>query len=340
MPLQLLPFADSHLDEAAQLLADRHRADRARDPMLPAAFADPAATREVLTAIRAEPGSGVVALQAGRLVGYLLAVYRTPAPTTAQAWLMRPRAAVVRYPCHAADPADAAEIYRALYAALSAQWVAAGYFNHYVTIPATDPGAAEAWASLGFGRDLTYAVRDTRPLAAPAPAPGLTIRLATPADLETLYALTEGLFRHHTAAPVYWPFLPELEGDTRAHNEQAIANPANACWVAYLDGAPVGLQWLEQRTGGGIDVSLPESSIYLNLGYTHPRLRGSGVGTALLARALAWAHEAGYTHCTLHYAAANLLGARFWQRSGFRALSHRLHRAVDERIAWARAPGD
>ena len=48
-----------------------------------------------------------------------------------------------------------------------------------------------------------------------------------------------------------------------------------------------------------------------------------------------WAQDAGYAHCTLQDLAAIVSGARFWERSGFLPLAHRLSRCIDERIAWA-----
>jgi hypothetical protein len=38
---------------------------------------------------------------------------------------------------------------------------------------------------------------------------------------------------------------------------------------------------------------------------------------------------------TLHFAAPNLQGARFWLSSGFVPVEYGLRRRVDERIAWA-----
>jgi hypothetical protein len=48
-----------------------------------------------------------------------------------------------------------------------------------------------------------------------------------------------------------------------------------------------------------------------------------------------WAREQGYEHVALHFASANLPGAKFWQSSGFRPVEHGMRRRVDERIAWA-----
>lgn len=50
---------------------------------------------------------------------------------------------------------------------------------------------------------------------------------------------------------------------------------------------------------------------------------------------MAWARGQGHDHCTLNFSTANLPGARFWLRSGFRPIEYRMFRQIDERIAWA-----
>jgi hypothetical protein len=62
------------------------------------------------------------------------------------------------------------------------------------------------------------------------------------------------------------------------------------------------------------------------------------VGKAILAQGVNWAREQGYQHVALHYASANIPGARFWSGHGFEAIEYRMVRHVDERIAWAGAP--
>ena len=73
MALEIVPFADGHLDAAAALLAARHRRDRRHVAALPERFEEPAAVRSVLESVLASEGAvGVVALRGPRLVGYLL----------------------------------------------------------------------------------------------------------------------------------------------------------------------------------------------------------------------------------------------------------------------------
>jgi len=81
---------------------------------------------------------------------------------------------------------------------------------------------------------------------------------------------------------------------------------------------------LYRREGG--DLRIPERSIDLALATTHPDVRGSGVGRALMAHAMRWAHESGYRAMTIDWRVVNLLADRFFTARGFRPTFFRLYR--------------
>lgn len=334
MALAIVPFAAEHLDGAAVLLAARHRADRTHTPALPARFDDPAAARPVLADMVGRPAtSGVVALRDGRAVGYLLGLgLLTPATSRAAAFLP-PRTGLVPYAGHALDPGEATATLTGLYAALAPAWLAGGFFQHMVMVPAGDARLLGAWHALGFGCDSVTALRSASPVDARDTR--LTIRRATGGDLDVVVHLAEELLRYQAGPPMWFPYLPETEAGERAYQTELAASPRAAQWLAYHDGRPVGLQDFEPAPDWLSPLLVPEGAVYLPHGYTAPDGRGTGVGTALLAAGLAWAREAGYTHCLLHFLSANVLGARFWLGHSFRPVEHRLSRHVDERIAWA-----
>jgi GNAT superfamily N-acetyltransferase len=334
MPTEIAPFTGEHLDAAAELLAARHRADLTRQPELSPRFSEATAAREPLLGILDTEGTrGVVALREGRVVGYLLGTAQLPSPTSGRALAVAPRSVSIGYAGHAVEPQDGEEIYRALYAALSEYWVDAGYFTHYAGVPATDRQALDAWFSLGFGQEFGFGVRRTTPLAAERPDPNIDIRLAGPQDIDLVMRMVDANGAYHARAPMFSPYLPETFLDHRQYHVDLLADPANAVWVAYRDGEPLGLQTFVPSMEGP---SNPERCIHLQNGYTEPAARGSGVASILLAKSLAWAHQAGYEYCTVGWLTTNLLSSRFWQRSGFRPCFYRLCRSVDQRIAWAR----
>jgi GNAT superfamily N-acetyltransferase len=338
MPITTTPFTEVHLDEAAALLADRPQRDRERQPALPAAFSDPATTRPLLAGLLADPTPrGVAALDSGgRLAGYLFGGMGLPAPTMRFAGFVRPRFGRIGYADHAARAGEELDVYRALYAALAPGWVERGLFTHYIEASATDEAALAAWFSLGFGQDLALAVRDSGPVAGASDAvTGLEFHQAGPEDMGVVWPLLEALARHHASSPIFLPDLPETHMEQRAYQQHLLEDPAAAHWLAYRDGTAVALQTF--MAPNVPPLALPERSVYLYQGITDAAARGAGVGAALLDRSLAWAREAGYERCLLHFFTANLAGARFWLGQGFQPLSYRLHRQIDERISWANA---
>lgn len=334
MSLEIVAFAADHSEAAATLLAQRHAADRRHAPLLPAAYEDAAACGELLRQELEAGARGVVALRAGTLVGYLLGRMEPPQPH-GNPMLFEERTGSISRAGHAIAAGETPALYRDLYAALAAQWVAGGFFAHYVWLPASDAGTLETWAALGFAPDVCAAVRE---LDAPQPgragAPrGLEIRRAAQPDLEAAVALTTENMYYHCGAPIFMPMFANLEEIIRTSITAEISDPTCAFWLATLDGQPASLCSFFPTQPG---LQTPERSLYLDHGYTVPEARGRGVASALVAHGLLWARDEGYERCTLMYILSNPLSSRFWPAQGFRPLYYRLARRIDPRIAWAR----
>ena len=74
------------------------------------------------------------------------------------------------------------------------------------------------------------------------------------------------------------------------------------------------------------DLRVPANSIDLAAASTEPEARGSGVGRAMAAHVLAWAHDADIPVMVIDWRMANLFASRFWPRRGFRTTFLRLYR--------------
>jgi GNAT superfamily N-acetyltransferase len=330
--MQLQPLTEVHLDEAAALLATRHRADRQREPTLPGQFEDTSVARAGLQVALDRPGArGVVALQGGHMVGYLVGFVVSPPATSFAALIYMPHSVNIPYIGHAVANSDG-EIYRYMYAALAPAWLAAGCFSHYVWLPAGDTQAVDAWFSLNFGRETVHAVRETSTAVPVGVGDAVVIRRAGPEDVDEITELTLANWRYHTGSPVFLPFLPDVEQELRKEPSELLADPTSATWLAYRDGHAVGVVIMTPSHQG---MGVPARCVELYHGYTDTAARGGGVATALLSEAMSWARKTGYQYCELKFFSANVLGSRFWVGSGFRPLSYRLFRRIDERTALA-----
>ncbi len=328
--LEIHAFDESALDEAALLLAARHREQRRHEPLLPADYEEPGRARPVVEAAWREPhAAGVVARRGGRLVGYLIG-----APQINETW---GRSAWVRLGGHALAPGEDADLYRDLYAALAPRWLEWGCFAHYALISASDRAALDAWFALSFGQQQALALRELPSPDMEAPAvDGITIRKAGPDDLETLLTVSNIVSDHQTRSPVYAPLPPETLTDRRADYAELLADPDVTLWLAERGGGIEGFAIFTRDELSDKAMHIPSHCCELLLAAIRPDSRSRGIGRALTARGLSAAHAQGYRACATDWRTTNLLASRFWPRQGFRPVAYRLTRQLDPRIAWAR----
>ncbi len=316
----IVPFADDHLDGAALLLAERHRAHRLVEPGLDARYEEPDAAREEIDAlVRSDGASGVAALAGGEVVGFVVGVPRD-ASWGPNAWVEPAGHAAVR-----------AELVRDLYAAVAERWVADGLTSQYAMVPASDPALVDAWFRLGFGHQHVYAIRETPPAGERTEAPpGLTLRLARRDDLDALARLDVALPAHQALSPVFSRLpLPAVE-DARAEYEADFDDPRFTTFVVERDGCVIGsaIACAIEVSSSHTSLALPPGAGFLGFAAVLPEARGSGAGRLLGEAVLAWARETDRAWVVTDWRMTNLLSSRAWPRLGFRPTFYRLHRAI------------
>jgi GNAT superfamily N-acetyltransferase len=304
--LELVPFADEHLDEAAALLAARHARQREAEPLLPE-LADPLAAVE--QEWRTEGASGVFA--PGR--GYLIA-----APITFRGitWM---RAGM------AGQAIDGdREGMRDLYAVAAQHWVDGGHRQHAVFLPSHDAELVDAWFRLSFGASAAMAIRETA-AAEETFHGGVAIRGGTPDDFTDAARLELAMGEAMEPSPSFSEVFQQTYEEVLAEWQEEEDWSQYELFVAERDGRVVGHILLYRRPP---DLRVPENSIDLSQGSTEPEARGTGVGRALTEHVLAWAHEQGIPVMTTDWRMTNLWASRFWPKRGFRPVFLRLYRHI------------
>jgi GNAT superfamily N-acetyltransferase len=302
--LEVVPFSDEHLEAAAGLLAARHARHRAAEPLLPE-LADPLAAVE--REWREEGASGVFAENA-----YLIASPQTiwSGPT----WM---RAGIAG---HALD--GDRERLRDLYAAAAQRWVDDGFAMHAVFVPSHDAALVDAWFRLSFGAAAALAMRETGPEE--EFDGGVEIRDGTPEDFAEAARLELEMSASMQPSPSFSDVPLQTYEEVLAEWQEG-DNSQYELFVAERDGRIVGQFLLYRRPP---DLRVPETGIDLAQASTDPAARGTGVGRALTAHVIRWAHEHGHPVMTTDWRMTNLWASRFWPKRGFRTTFLRLYRSI------------
>jgi GNAT superfamily N-acetyltransferase len=303
--VEIVPFADEHVDAAAELLGERHERHRSFFPQLPA---DPDYGAEI-RALLAEGATGAFTDGA-----YVLGRSGPEDRWGPNIW--------VDAAGHAArDP----ERLRDVWGEAASGWFEQGLTAHYALVPATDPDLLDAWFRLGFGAQHGHGLIELPEREWPD-----GVREATKEDIEALVEIGPFLSRHQRQSPVFSGAPEQTPDEVRADVLDDFSRDGCVNLVYETDGRIVGdffvcpLELSSAHSG----LARPPGSSFLGFAVTHPEVRGSGAGVALTDASFAWARERGYETMVTDWRETNLLSSRFWPRRGFRKTFLRLHRSI------------
>jgi ribosomal protein S18 acetylase RimI-like enzyme len=303
--MEIVPFAEEHLDAAAELLAARHKRHRSTFPQLPADLD----CRAEIAAQLAEGASGAFTDGA-----YVLGKSGPEDRWGPNIWIEAAGHA-------ASDP----ERLRDVWGSAAAGWVEQGLRAHYVLVPATDPDLLDAWFRLGFGAQHGHGLIEIPEREWPD-----GVREATTEDIDALVEIGPLLSRHQSQSPVFSSVPEQTPEDVRADVLDDFSLDGVANLVYEADGRIVGDFFvcpLEQSNAHS-GLARPPGAAFLGFAITYPETRGTGAGVALTDACFAWARERGYETMVTDWRETNLLASRFWPRRGFRKTFLRLHRAI------------
>jgi GNAT superfamily N-acetyltransferase len=314
MSLEITSLQEKHLDDAAALVCARYTALRALTPVLPRKYEESNVILSMLHGLVKE-SSGVVAIQGGRLVGFLSALV---IPS-----FLGKRAAYSPEWANGATLGESRRIYGEMYARLSGHWVADGCTMHVVTLLANDRQGIEGWQWLGFGLAGVDGVRELRPLEGARAL--FDIRQAGPGDVAVVSFFVKALERHMTSAPIFW--IHDL-GDCK----EWLDDPARAVWLAYDGQEAMGCMAIGPANSDACAIIQDDKTASIVMAFTQERARSQGVAMALLDRSLAWARSHGYERCAVDFETMNLTASRFWPKR-FEPACYSLMRHIDERMS-------
>jgi len=303
--MEIVPFADEHVDAAAELLRARHEAHRVEFPQLPA---EPDCRAEIEAQI-ADGATGSFTDGA-----YVLGHSGPEDRWGPNIWIEAAGHA-------ASDP----ELLREVWAESAAGWFEQGLRAHYVLVPATDGDLLDAWFRLGFGAQHGHGLIEIPEREWPD-----GVREATMDDIDALVEIGPLLSRHQGQSPVFSSVPEQTPDEVRADVLDDFSTEGVVNLVYEADGRIVGdffvcpLELSSAHSG----LARPPGAAFIGFAITYPEARGTGAGVALTDASFAWARERGYETMVTDWRETNLLASRFWPRRGFRKTFLRLHRAI------------
>ncbi|GLZ29480.1 GNAT family N-acetyltransferase [Lentzea sp. NBRC 105346] len=186
--------------------------------------------------------------------------------------------------------------------------------------PSRDAEATRVFLGHGMVPLSVLGVRIAPPPARPRTT--LTIRRATPADLEAVVELSLEELRYSSfvGSTVMRDEAPALKRRTMGERLAA----ASPVWLAERDGIPVAMAEcaiVPSEPGTAASIRLPHGRWgYVNCVSVLPGARGSGIGQQLMAYAHQELHRMGVVGTYLYYNPPNPLSSVFWPRQGYRPL--------------------
>jgi GNAT superfamily N-acetyltransferase len=301
----IVPFAESHVEAAAALLAERHERHRTTFPQLPG---DLDYSAEI-AALLADGATGAFTDGA-----YVLGQSDAPERWGPNIWVQA-----------AGHAASDSELLRDVWAQAAASWFEQGARAHYALVPATDQDLLGAWFRLGFGAQHGHGIIDIPEREWPA-----GVREATKADVEALVEIGPFLSRHQSQSPVFSSVPEQSPDEVRADilDDFDYDNVANLVYAS--EGRIVGNFFVcpLEMSSAHQGLARPPGASFLGFAVTDPGVRGRGAGLALTDASFAWARGQGYEVMVTDWRETNLLSSRFWPRRGFRKTFLRLHRWI------------
>lgn len=150
--------------------------------------------------------------------------------------------------------------------------------------------------------------------AGPAASPPVSLRMATPADLDWIVERHRLLYSREYG---WGEQFGELVADVIEEFRQAPDRERQRAWIAELGG---------RRAGSVLCVAAGPREAKLRLLLVEPDCRGRGVGSRLIATCLQFAREAGYRRIVLWTNDVLADAGRLYRRAGFRVVESKPHR--------------
>jgi ribosomal protein S18 acetylase RimI-like enzyme len=301
--MEIAPFKKDYLPDMAEIFVQNYRKLRSNVAILPESMEDTDHVVAMLTSLL-DNCPGVVALNAGKLLGYMgwyvVDHFRGTDWTAAYCpeW------------GHGTLQGENPEIYRVMYREAAKHWVDSGCQVHALTLLAHDRDAEKVWFWNGFGLAVIDAIRPMQPLESSLPT-NLCIRKATPGDVEALRMMEVEHWQHYGQPPILMQAYHPDDTDALVH---FLNEPHNSIWLAMDDNNYLGYLRFDASNSDSVAIVAAPDGVAATGAYVRPQYRGRGFATIMLDAALRGYAGQGFRHCSVDFESFNSEAVSFWLR--------------------------
>lgn len=312
----VVPFTQEHLESAVKLFVEGYRQERNSSPLLPSKTIDePEWIHGSLKLLVTNPG--VAVLHEGQLVAFMLTGFQFP--------FKGQKAVLAPEYCHASTQSDRDELYQIMYMRLAGEWAESHINLHIIGHFAHDTILQAVLYRLGFGAILAERLRDLSEIHGVR-----EVNIVEESDVERLLDIQVEHSNYYRDAPIFVM-------KTTARNEtltalESAARRGDTFLVYYKDNEPCAYLVVgESATGGEGFLLRGTNTAQVKSAYAREYVRRTGIGKALLQRAIDWSREHGYERLFIEHETANYFGGNFWS-SYFTPYLHASMRYIDSTI--------
>lgn len=149
---------------------------------------------------------------------------------------------------------------------------------------------------------------------------GLSVRVATMADLAIVVELRLALLREHSQNPIYRRLRPDAPARASRLFAAQLRSANEVIFLAEHEGSTIGI--LRCVASAGLPLLFPARYGYISSVYVIPGARRHGVLRALFSAAVGWCRERGLREARLHNAVENESANAVWDALGFQIVEH------------------
>jgi GNAT superfamily N-acetyltransferase len=297
MPYTLAPLTQEYLEPAVELFIRNYKYEQELSPLLPSRVIDE--PRWIYGALQSKLANpSVVVIERDHILAYMV---------TGDQFLWKgQQATIVPEYCHSAIAMKKRELYQRMYMYLAQEWVNQHIHLHLIRHFAHDPILQETLYQLGFGAILAERLRDCS-----AVDQRHDLAIGVEQDVSKLITLQIEHHRYYPQSPIFIS-KPTEQQDVLAELE-AHAQQGDVFFVYYEQHEPCAYMMVGTSTIDGEGFLLQQTNTaQIISAYARPEMRGKGIGTALLQRAIQWAQQQGYERIFVEHETANFYGGNFW----------------------------